>query len=317
MYTMAPPGGATTAVAAEVVAARAMRIGIGLPTRLGGVDPAIVLEWAARADAGPFSCLAVTDRVVIDAQEPLVALVAAIGVSSRIRLVTSVVIGPTRETTLLARQAASIDALSGGRLTLGLGIGVRGDDYEATGSSFRTRGRDFDTQLATLRGIWAGRALRDEVGAIGPAPATRGGPELLIGGYVDRVAHRIAAWGDGYMAPGGGEPARLNALWKRIGDAWTDAGRAGRPRWVGAAYFALGPHAIEAAAAYIGQAYAFDPALGARRLGGIPTSPDAVRATVRGHAAMGADELILRPCAADLDQLARLAELVGADASSP
>jgi alkanesulfonate monooxygenase SsuD/methylene tetrahydromethanopterin reductase-like flavin-dependent oxidoreductase (luciferase family) len=282
----------------------AMAVGIGLPTRIDGARPEGLLELAARAEAGPFSSLAVADRVVFRAHEPLVTLAAVIGVTRRIRLMTSAVIGPTRETTLLARQAATLDALSGGRLSLGLGIGVRPDDYAATGFDFRTRGRRLDAQLAELRAIWSGQP------PIGAPAARAGGPELLIGGYVDAVAGRIARWGDGFIAPGGGDPARMAELWARILDAWREAGRPGRPRWVGASYFALGPGAVELARGHIDAWYGFDPSLAERRLAGIPTTPEAVRAAIDRQRDLGADEFILRPCAAEPDQVDRLADLV-------
>jgi alkanesulfonate monooxygenase SsuD/methylene tetrahydromethanopterin reductase-like flavin-dependent oxidoreductase (luciferase family) len=118
-----------------------MRIALGLPSRIAGASGELMLEWATRAEQGPFSSLVVTDRVVSQALEPLSVLAMAAGATRRIGLMTSVVIGPTRETTLLARQAATIDALSGGRLTLGLGVGVRENDYWATGLDFHRRGR--------------------------------------------------------------------------------------------------------------------------------------------------------------------------------
>jgi alkanesulfonate monooxygenase SsuD/methylene tetrahydromethanopterin reductase-like flavin-dependent oxidoreductase (luciferase family) len=99
----------------------------------------MMLQWISRAEAGPFSSVVVTDRVVSLALEPLSVLAMAAGATKRIGLMTSVVIGPTRETTLLARQAATIDTVSGGRLTLGVGIGVRKNDYLATGD-FHRRG---------------------------------------------------------------------------------------------------------------------------------------------------------------------------------
>ncbi len=110
-----------------------MQIGIGLPTRADGLSAEDLHAWGVRADGGPFSSLATLDRVVFPAHEPLVALASVLGVTSRIRLLASVIIAPTRETTLLARQAASLDALSGGRFSLGVGVGVRRDDYAATG----------------------------------------------------------------------------------------------------------------------------------------------------------------------------------------
>jgi len=288
----------------------AIRVAVGLPVRATGADPDLLLTWAIRAEHGPFSSLAVPDRVVHDAHEPLVTLAAAAASTRRIGLLTSIVLGPTRETTLLARQAASIDALSRGRLTLGVGVGIRRDDYAATGSEFETRGRRLDTQLALLRRIWAGETLDAGIGPIGPAPARPGGPQLLVGGYVEAVARRIAAWGDGFMAPGGGEAERMAALWRSIVDAWEAAGRSGRPRRVVGSYFALGPRAAEYARSHIDAWYGFDPALADRRLRGIPTTADAVEAVIRRHDADGADEIVLRPCAADLDQLDRLTDLV-------
>ena len=218
-----------------------MHIAIGLPSRIASVSGEVIVEWATRADRGPFSSVVVTDRVVSTALEPLTVLGIAAGATRRIRLMTSVIIGPTRETTLLARQAATLDALSGGRLTLGFGIGVRENDYLATGLDFHRRGRRAEEQLPILRRLWAGDALSDTIGAVGPAPKRQGGPELLIGGYVPAIVRRIAKWGDGYMAPGGGEPEAMAKMWREILQAWQDEGRSGKPRWVGASYYALGP----------------------------------------------------------------------------
>src|SRR3989442_9147858 len=98
-----------------------MRIGVGLPTstpplgaRHRGRE---LLAWATGAEAGPFSSLGVTDRLVYDCADPMVALAAAAAVTTRLRLVTMVVIGPIRPAAVLAPQAASLDPLSGGRGT--------------------------------------------------------------------------------------------------------------------------------------------------------------------------------------------------------
>lgn len=286
-----------------------MKIALGLPSRIAGASSELMLEWATRAEQGPFSSLVVTDRVVSSALEPLAVLALAGGATRRIRLMTSVVIGPTRETTLLARQAATIDFLSGGRLTLGVGIGVRENDYWATGFDFHRRGRRLDEQLSTLRRLWAGERFSENVGPIGPAAFRARGPELLIGGYVPAVVRRIAAWGDGYMAPGGGEPESMMEMWRRIGEAWGKAGRAGQPRWVGASYFALGPQAVDHASRYINANYGYNPELAARRLRTIPTTRAAVEEAIKRQADMGVNEFILRPCAEDLDQMERVAEV--------
>ena len=289
-----------------------MHIGIGLPTRDGALTAGAMLDWARRAEAAGSSSLAVLDRVVFPLHEPLVTLAMVAGATDRIRLLASIVIGPTRETTLLARQAASLDALSGGRFSLGVGIGVRRDDYAATGQPFETRGKRLDAQIATLRRIWAGDSLQPgTLGPIGARAASPRGPELLIGGYVDAVVRRIVEHGDGFMAPGGGTPERMAALWADVRSAWTAADRPGRPRWLGSSYVALGPDAATHAREYIESTYAFDPELAQRRLRSIPQTAAAVRDLVERQAAMGVDEFVFRPCAADPDLIDRLWDAVG------
>jgi len=287
-----------------------MRIALGLPSRVAAASGDLILKWAEHAERGPFSSLVVTDRVVSNSLEPLAVLAAVAGATRRIRLMTSIVIGPTRETTLLARQTATMDMLSGGRLTLGVGIGVRENDYLATGFEFHHRGRRLDEQLPLLRRLWAGESLSNEIGPIGPTPVRPGGPELLIGGYVPAVVRRIAAWGDGYMAPGGGVPDSMLKMWQQICGAWKNAGRSGKPRWVGASYFALGPNALEHASRYINANYGYNHELAARRLHTLPKTRNSVEDVIKRQANMGVDEFILRPCAGDLDQMERLADLV-------
>ena len=98
-----------------------------------GATGTLLLDWARRADEGSFSSLGVLDRVAYDSYEPFTALAGAAGVTSRIRLATMIAIGPLRATALLAKQAASVHGLSGGRLTLGLAVGARTEDFDAAG----------------------------------------------------------------------------------------------------------------------------------------------------------------------------------------
>jgi alkanesulfonate monooxygenase SsuD/methylene tetrahydromethanopterin reductase-like flavin-dependent oxidoreductase (luciferase family) len=287
-----------------------MKIGMRLPTREPFVDGEFLTEWARRADAAGFSSLAVTDRVVHHAKEPLVALAVAAGVTRQIRLTVSAIVVPTRETTLLARQCASLDALSHGRFTLGVGIGVRLDDYQATGTDFHSRGRRVEAQLAHLRRIWAGEPAGEGIGPIGPVPARPGGPEVLVGGYVDAVATRIARWGDGYLSPVGGSPEAVLALWGRIQEAWREAGRSGAPRWVTGAYFALGPNAESIADRYIEENYGFNPNLARRIRSNVPTSPQAIYDTMRRLEDLGSDEYVLRTCTTTFEELDAISEVI-------
>ena len=293
-----------------------LRIGVGLPTLETGTTGRFLVDWARLADAGPFSSLTVRDRVVDAAKEPLIALATAAGVTTRIHLEANVIIGPTRETTLLARQAASIDALSGGRLTMGLGVGYRQDDYLATGFPFHERVARLDAQLPVLRRLWSGEPAGPGLGPVGPAPARPGGPELLIGGHVPAVAARIARWGDGYLASVGGDErdqARMLALWALIPQAWSAAGRPGTPRLVTGAYFALGPAAEQEADRYLHANYGFKPGVAERMRRTVPTTPAAVARKIREQADLGADEFILLSCVEDITALRALTNVLKAE----
>lgn len=146
-----------------------MHIGISHPGIVPGVPGQLILEWARRADAGPFSSLGSRDRLVYANYDPLMTLAAAAAVTQRIRLMTTVLIVPVHNAGVLAKQAASLDALSGGRLTLGVGIGLREDDFRAAPASFRNRGKRFEEQLDTMKRIWSGQPLADDLGPIARA----------------------------------------------------------------------------------------------------------------------------------------------------
>src|SRR3954447_11085229 len=144
-----------------------MDVGIGLPATIPGVQRDQLLEWARRAEARGFSSLGTIDRIVYGNYESLIALAAAAAVTERITLATTILIAPYRaNAALLAKQAASVDRLSGGRLLLGMAVGGREDDYEASGVPFRSRGRRFDAMLDQMQRVWAGESF-GFAGAIG------------------------------------------------------------------------------------------------------------------------------------------------------
>src|SRR5258706_10191378 len=134
-----------------------MQVGIGLPGTIPGVKGELILDWAKLAEAGPFSSLGVLDRLVYPNYEPLMTLAAVVGVTQRMRLMTTVLVAPLRNTAILAKQAASIDALSHGRLTLGVDLGGRRIIKKKTKVTFRERAKRFDEQLATMKRIWSGQ----------------------------------------------------------------------------------------------------------------------------------------------------------------
>ena len=285
-----------------------MDIGIGLPTTISGVAGATVLEWARRADAARFSTLGTIDRVVYGNYDAVPALAAAAAVTSTIRLTTAILISPYRGNgALLAKQLASVDQLSGGRLVVGIAVGSREDDYAATGSDFTGRGKAQDALLAELRAVWAGES-RGTAGAIGPAPVQQGGPPLLIGGTGAAAIRRTTALGAGWISGGGG-PAMFSDAAGRVRAAWDAAGREGAPRLVALGYYALGSDGPDAARRYLTDYYAFAGPYADQAAEAALTDPDAVWRTAGEFAEAGCDELILFPCSPDLDQVDRLAEV--------
>lgn len=283
-----------------------MDIGIGSPITIPGTPGPLVLEWARRADRGPFSSLSTLDRIVFPNYDPLIALAASAAVTSRIRLLTSILIATLRPPGILAKQVASLDALSGGRLTLGVAVGGREDDFLAAPADIHTRGKRFEQQLATMKRIWSGERLSDKVGPIGPLPVQSGGPPLLIGGSAPEALQRAARWGDGYISGGGGpQAARRN--YDIVAEAWRALGKPGRPRFVAGGYFALGEDASEQAATYLRAYYG---ARGDAVIQGMMRTPEQIRDRIKQDEDVGIDEQLFWPSAADLDQVARLADVV-------
>ncbi|MFL5838923.1 MAG: LLM class flavin-dependent oxidoreductase [Thermoleophilaceae bacterium] len=279
-----------------------MRIGIGLPTTTPGSSGPLLAEWAQRAEAGPFSSLAVLDRLAYDSFDPFGALAMAAGLTSRVRLATMIAVAPLRSTGMLVKEAATVHGLSGGRLTLGVAVGARQEDYEHAEVPQKGRGRRLSDQLAQLRGEWC-------ESRIVPECARTSGPELLVGGDSGPVFERMARYADGY-AHGGGPPRAFASAASRATAAWTEFGRPGRPRLWGQGYFALGDE--ERGTAYLRDYYAFTGPFAEKIAAGNLTSPRALRDFIRGYEEEGCDELVLLPTVSDIAQLERLAEVVDA-----
>ena len=279
-----------------------MDIGIGLPNAVRGVDRAGIVDWARRAEAAGFSSLGTLDRIVFPNYESLIALAAAAAVTERIRLLTDVLLAPLRtNTALLAKQAATIDSISQGRLVLGVAVGGREDDYERSRVDMSTRGGVFDAQLDEMTRLWSGE------GGVGPAPYSGSRPQLLIGGGNDRTYRRVARYADGWTMGGGG-PEQFGQALAKVRTAWAEAGRDGSPRAVVLFYYALGDDAEAQAARSLGDYYGFLGDYTQMVISGAAKDADSVRAKLAAFEAAGADEVVCFPTSADPAQVDLLAE---------
>jgi alkanesulfonate monooxygenase SsuD/methylene tetrahydromethanopterin reductase-like flavin-dependent oxidoreductase (luciferase family) len=284
-----------------------MKIGIGLPNTVPGTEGGDMREWAIRSEAAGFSTLGTIDRIVYPNHEPLTALAYAAAVTERIGLLTSVLLAPLRaNTALLAKQAASVDVLSGGRLTLGMAVGGREDDFEASGVDFHRRGATFDGQLDEMRRLWSGEKV-GFAGGVGPQPRD-GRPEVVIGGASDKAFER-AAQHAGWMM-GGGPPDRFAGELAKLEAAWSAAGRSGEPRKMALGYYGLGDGARDQVQRYIGDYYGFLGDYAERMAAGVPADPQSVKDVVAAFEQAGCDEFVLFPTSSDSSQVDLLAEAV-------
>lgn len=281
-----------------------MDIGIGLPNAVKGVDRRGIVEWAQRAEQAGFASLGTIDRIVYANYESMISLAAAAAVTERIRLVTDILIAPLRtNTALLAKQSATIDNLSGGRLVLGLAPGGRKDDYDVSGADFGGRGRFFDQQLGELKELWSG----DQVG---PDPANRERPALLVGGTSDAAFRRAAEHADGWTM-GGGTPDQFSRALDQLREAWSSADREGQPRTMALFYFSLGEAAEETARKNLGDYYAFLGDYVDQVVGSAATDAETLKRYLSAFEEAGADEVMCFPASTDLEQIGLLAEAAG------
>lgn len=285
-----------------------MEIGIGLPSTVPGVEGHQVIEWARRAESAGFSTLGTIDRIVYPNYEPLVTLGAAAAVTERIRLTTAIAILPYRVNAgLVAKQAATIHHLSGGRLVFGTAIGARGDDYEGTGVSAERLGERFEAMLREIKEVWAG-AKRGFAGAIGP-PVDANPPSLIIGGSVDAAFRRAAELGDGWMA-GGAPPELYAAAREKLESAFREAGRQDAPRAMALNYFALGDDPEGDTRRSVWDYYSFAGDYADVAAAGTAKGEDEVRERVRAFEQAGCDELVLFPASSNPKQVDLLASAV-------
>ncbi|MBI2089633.1 MAG: LLM class F420-dependent oxidoreductase, partial [Deltaproteobacteria bacterium] len=199
-----------------------MRFGVIFPQTEIGADPIAVRDYAQAAEGLGYDHLAAYDHVLganpasrpgwrppythrDSFHEPFVLFGYLAGLTQRIELTAEIIILPQRQTTLVAKQAAAVDVLSGGRLRLGIGIGWNDVEYEALGENFKNRGRRSEEQIEVLRRLWTeelvtfrGKWHTITEAGLNPLPVQRPIP-IWLGGGADAVLRRIARLGDGWM----------------------------------------------------------------------------------------------------------------------
>lgn len=199
-------------------------------------------EWSRAIDAGPWSSLCFGERIAFANPDALTLLGAVAAWTSRVRLVTTVLVPQLHDPVLLAKALATADRLCSGRLTVGLGVGGREEDYASVSAPWSSRTlADTAGRVAAMRSVWAGERPADSVLPVGPTPVQPGGPPLLIGTLGPRTIRSAAAWADGLAGMSLTlDLAEMESVFAQVRSAWESEGRP-TPRVTTSFWFALGP----------------------------------------------------------------------------
>jgi alkanesulfonate monooxygenase SsuD/methylene tetrahydromethanopterin reductase-like flavin-dependent oxidoreductase (luciferase family) len=292
-----------------------MQIAMTLPTMVPH-DRDDLLAWCRQIDEGPWSSLAVPERVTYPSASWVVETSAAAALTERVRLCTTIIVLPAHPAVQIAKDVATIDRLSNGRLTVGVGVGGREHDYRALEASFANRWARMDEQVAMMRRIWRGEPPFDGADPVGPPPVQPGGPPVVAGVMGPKALARAARWADGVDDAStitAVDEAAATAAFERIRTAWRDAGRTDTPRITGSLWYALGDGAADRLRGYAHDYLAiFGPDIAnALADGANASSADALTESVAALERAGCDELFLVPTTADPGELGRTREALG------
>ncbi len=287
-----------------------------MPVMEPDLDAATLKTWARAIDEGPFSSLCWGERIAFDNPDAMTLLGALAAWTDRVRLVTTVVVPQLHDPVALAKALATGDVLSGGRLTVGLGVGGRHEDYHAVGADTATQTmRAMAERVAVMKRVWAGEKVTESVLPVGPPPVQPGGPELLVGTLGPKTVRSAAGWAAGLA----GTTLDLdldqqNTLFDVARQAWDAAGKP-KPHLATSFWFAIGePDTARAQVRHHLLRYMnwipeeFVDAIAPTT--GWSGSQDELLAVLRRFEDIGADEVHLIPTSDDIKQVHRVAEVI-------
>jgi alkanesulfonate monooxygenase SsuD/methylene tetrahydromethanopterin reductase-like flavin-dependent oxidoreductase (luciferase family) len=291
-----------------------VQIGVNLPVMVPGLDREGILAWSRAIDAGPFSSLAIGERICFPNPESLVTASAAAAVTERVRIVLNVLVLPMHSEVLAAKQTATLDVLSGGRLVVGVGVGGREEDYLAVDAAWTPAPlARLERQVRRMRAAWRGEpVVEGALRPVEPAPVQAGGPPVWAGSLYPQSIRRAARWADGLCGFSfSTAETELRTAFESARTAWQEQGRQ-PPRLVTGAWFALGPDAEPRMETYLRRYLNFMGRGADAVVRLVPsTSAAALRAALGRMSDAGADEVLLVPTTTDLDELRRLEDVIG------
>ncbi len=272
-----------------------------------------LLSWCRAIDEGPFSSLSCGERITGYTIEMVTTLGAAAAVTERVRIVPSLYVLPMHSAVRAAKEIATLDLISNGRVTVTVGVGGRVGDYQAVDASMERRHLRIEEQVAHMRRVWQGEAPVEGLDPVGPSPVQPGGPPIHAGVMGPKATRRAARWADGvYMWSGNGVKHEIARAIEMVDAAWTEAKRDAPPRRVAGFWFCLAPNSQERLQAYVHDYIKVVSEGLARSMAGMMnrSTPDAVRESLDAMEELGCDECYLVPATCDLSEVERAAEIV-------
>ena len=286
-----------------------------LPVMESDLDGSVLEDWARIVDDGPFSSLCWGERIAFGNPDSLTLLGALAAWTDRVRLVTTVIVPQLHDPVMLAKALATGDMLSGGRLTVGIGVGGRKEDYDAVGADTATQTmRGMAERVAILKRVWAGEKVTESVLPVGPSPVQPGGPPLMVGTIGPKTVRSAAHWADGMAGTTLDlDVAKQNELFDVARTAWSEAGKP-KPHLATSFWFAIGEGDAPRAQIHrhLRRYMNWIPAEFVDAIApttGWAGSDDELAEVLRGFEAIGTDEVHLIPTSSDVDQLRRVAEV--------
>lgn len=285
-----------------------------MPVMEPDLDAATLKAWARVIDDGPFSSLCWGERIAFDNPEALTLLGALAAWTDRVRLVTTVVVPQLHDPVMLAKQLATGDMLSGGRLTVGIGVGGRHEDYQAVGADPATQTmRGLAERVAVMKRVWAGEKITSSVVPVGPPPVQAGGPDLLVGTMGPKTVRSAAKWADGVAGTTLDlDVAAQNSLFDVARSSWASAGKR-KPHLATSFWFAVGSDARGQIHRHLVRYMNWIPREHVDAMApttGWAGSDEELLEVLGKFAEVGTDEVHLIPTSSDIDQVRRVAEVV-------
>ena len=290
-----------------------MKFGLCLPYMENDFGRQEIFSWCRAIDTGPFDSLSCGERITGYTLEMRSVLSAAAAITERVTIMPSLYVLPMHSAVWAAKEIATLDVISSGRVRVGVGVGGREVDYRAVGARFEQRHARMDEQVAEMRRIWQGQPAFEGGDEVGPRPIQAGGPPLIAGVMGPKAMRRAAQWADGvYVFSMSGRVEEIQRMLAMAGDAWKEAGRKTPPLRIAGFWYSLADRAEQELRAYVHRYLAVFGEETARAIAKTMTcfEPEAVSRAIRSIRELECDELIFSPASSGIEEVERLTALL-------